>query len=145
MTSTHGRRPWRLYRCWDAMLTRCRRERFARYNGRGITVCDEWLGYEGFRDWALASGYRVGLTIERIDNDGNYEPGNCRWATAKEQARNRHTNRAVIRSDGRRFRTIAEAIDATPGSYSQNITHACRGRIKTTAGFGWRYYDEEDQ
>ena len=63
------------------------------YGGRGISVCKEWdESYEAFRDWALANGYADGLSIDRIDVDGNYEPPNCRWATNQEQQNNKRTN-----------------------------------------------------
>ena len=66
------------------------------YGERGITVCDEWRhSFETFRDWALASGYRDDLSIDRIDNDKGYTPDNCRWATAKEQSNNTRRTRIL--------------------------------------------------
>lgn len=80
----------RLYRIWEAMKSRClnpNREAYKHYGGKGVKVCLEWLNYAVFRDWALINGYADGLTIDRINNDGNYEPFNCQWITLSENAR----------------------------------------------------------
>ena len=86
------KRRTKLYQVWNAMKQRCANKKhpaYSIYGARGITVCDEWLEYDPFYFWAKSNGYRCGLSLDRIDNDGNYSPGNCRWATKKQQAMNR--------------------------------------------------------
>lgn len=119
----------RLYGIWSGMKTRCYDENidyFDRYGGRGIKVCDEWLGdngFENFYKWAIESGYKNGLTIDRINVDGNYSPDNCRWATNKEQQNNRRDNVYIV-VDGVEM-TIAQAAE------KYNIKYATlRGRLK---------------
>lgn len=80
------------YNAWRAMKSRCNNKKnkhYNRYGGRGITFCDRWECFNSFlKDMGLSNG----LTLDRINNDGNYEPNNCRWATRKEQSLNRSTN-----------------------------------------------------
>jgi hypothetical protein len=108
---THGEsRSARLYRIWTGMKTRCdnpSRKAYPQYGGRGISVCSEWANsYEAFRDWALRSGYADDLSIDRIDNNGNYEPANCRWATREQQSNNRRSNRLITANGA--TKTMAE-------------------------------------
>lgn len=90
--NSHGESKTRLYNIWCHMKTRClcsTSAAYRYYGGRGINVCQEWIeSYESFRNWAVESGYRDDLEIDRRDTNGNYEPGNCRWATRVEQMRN---------------------------------------------------------
>ena len=93
--TTHGMRKTRLYKTWSDMLKRvgaikgASEENKHYYQDRGITVCNEWLVFENFRDWALSHGYKEDLQIDRVNNDAGYCPENCRWVTPKENANNR--------------------------------------------------------
>ncbi|HUT44500.1 MAG TPA: hypothetical protein VMW95_09200 [Desulfobacterales bacterium] len=98
----HGMNGKPIYNVHRAMLNRCNLEtdyHYPGYGGRGISVCKEWMKFEPFYKWAVANGYSEGLTIDRVNNNGNYEPSNCRWTTYKEQARNSRNNR-IIDIDG---------------------------------------------
>ena len=88
-----------LYHSWCCMKARCnypKDKSYKNYGGRGITVCEEWENsYIAFREWSINNGYREGLTIDRIDVNGNYEPSNCRWVDVKRQENNRRNNRYI--------------------------------------------------
>lgn len=99
LVKKHGKSHNPLYRNWLCMKTRCYNktdEHYKDYGGRGIKVCDEWLkNFQAFYDWSMKHEYKKGLTLDRININGDYEPSNCRWATSKQQARNRRSNRNV--------------------------------------------------
>jgi hypothetical protein len=96
---THRKSKTRLYNIYYSMKKRCynpQDEHFKYWGARGIKICDEWLGKDGFihfYDWAMANGYSDELSIDRKNNDGDYEPSNCRCATAYEQVHNRRVSK----------------------------------------------------
>ncbi len=118
--TTHGKRHHRLYSIWIAMKNRCKypsQNRYESYGGRGICVCDEWVtSFESFYNWAIENGYKDGLSIDRINVDGNYSPENCRWATSEEQSLNRTDNRFITYNG--ETKTIKEWCDETGLAYS---------------------------
>lgn len=109
---THGQSESGTYSSWTDMKSRCHNESHTAwewYGGRGISVCDRWILFEAFLE---DMGERPdGLTLDRIDTNGNYEPGNCRWVTMKEQGRNKRTNRLL--TIGNETRCIAEWSEIT--------------------------------
>lgn len=85
-----------LFNTWQTMKGRCenpKREKYKDYGGRGIKVCAEWQSAEHFVRWALSNGYSEGLQLDRIDNNGDYCPENCRFVTPKENSRNKRNNK----------------------------------------------------
>ena len=106
------------------MKTRCYNSKspsFKNYGARGIAICDEWKNsFEAFRDWAMANGYADNLTIDRTNNDGNYEPSNCRWVDNTEQVRNRRNT--LLFSFGSENKTLKEICEILNLNYKTEHT-----------------------
>lgn len=130
--ATHGQSKLREYRCWKAIIHRCSSDgkNFAWYKGRGITVCERWA--KSFPAFFADMGEAPTKfhSIDRINNDGNYEPGNCRWATAKEQNRNKR-NSKMVEIDGVR-KCLAEWAELSKIRY---------GVVYDRIESGWNYKD----
>ena len=98
-TKLGKKRRIRLYGTWASLKHRCLNKNdksYKYYGGRGITLCEEWLDYEPFLAWSVKNGYQKGLTIDRINNDGNYEPSNCRWTTWTVQNAFKRLPRSIL-------------------------------------------------
>lgn len=103
----HGYFGTKIYKLWGTIKYRCYNQNYRyyhRYGGRGIVVCDEWKNDAlAFINWALANGYSDGLQIDRINNDGNYEPSNCRFVTSQEN----NLNRSLPKSNKSGYRGVS--------------------------------------
>ena len=91
---THSMSKTKFYNVWNSMVMRCtnpKSKSYQRYGGRGIQVCERWRNFKNFYD-DMFEGYKEGLSIDRINNDGNYYPNNCEWKNRKQQANNRSSN-----------------------------------------------------
>lgn len=118
----------RLYRIWSGIKTRCTNQNnhsYKNYGLRGVKLCESWNSFLSFREWSLGNGYSENLELDRIDNNGNYEPTNCRWATRKEQAGNTRKNR-VITIDGKTMIFADWLIEL--GLYKSNVYLAAKRR-----------------
>lgn len=111
--TTHAMSGSRLYHIFRSMHQRCYYPRsisYPAYGGRGIRICEQWYkNFASFCSWALTNGYKDSLSIDRIDNNGNYEPANCRFTTGQSQSRNRRSNRLL--TIGGVTRPLAEWAD----------------------------------
>ena len=140
----HGGRGTRLYRIWKAMKTRCYNPNYPKYKnyaGKGIIICEEWkTDFAKFREWAIQNGYADNLTIDRINNNGNYEPSNCRWVTNKIQSNNRdscryitykgetHTLTEWAEINGMSFAVLEARINRYNWSFEKAIQQSVRRR-----------------
>lgn len=122
----HGLEKHPLYKVWATMKDRCenpKNPKYRLYGKRGVKVCDAWHDFKTFYDWAMENGYERGLTLDRIDVNGDYEPNNCRWATIKEQNNNKRDTIYLLAYG--QMRTISEWSEITGIAY-MTIYHRIR-------------------
>ena len=124
--TTHGKTNTLIYITWQGMHTRCANPRyklFHRYGGRGIYVCKRWQLFENF--YADMGDKPKGASLDRIDNDGPYSPQNCRWASSKQQGRNRSTSRMLTYKG--KTQTLVEWSEQLGVEYQTFCTRSIRG------------------
>lgn len=124
---THNQRHTKIYEVWKTMKQRCNNpnsQSYKNYGGRGIKVCDDWNNsFESFFNWSMQNGYSPELSIDRIDNNGNYCPENCRWTTRYIQSRNRRTNHYItFNNETKIIVDWAKYFNIAPGRISSRIS-----------------------
>lgn len=116
--TTHGETSTKLHGVWTTMKNRCNNpnvKSYKDYGGRGIKVCSEWESFESFSAWAKANGYEEGLELNRLDNDGDYSPQNCRWDTKVVNMNNtRRTKRYIYNGKEYTVRELADISGLKP-------------------------------
>lgn len=93
--TTHGMSKSNIYKVFTGMLQRCNNKKhknYKDYGARGISVCKDWLTFESFYKWSMENGYRENITLDRVDNNGNYSPSNCKWVTMAQQSLNKRSS-----------------------------------------------------
>lgn len=128
-STKHNKSHTRLYRIYYNMISRCyntNNDQYINYGGRNIKICDKWLNdFNSFYNWSINNGYESDLTIDRIDNDCDYEPSNCRWTDIKTQSLNRRTNRYITYKN--ETLTIKEWSDKLNIPYTRIYARLYRG------------------
>lgn len=125
----HGHKADKLYYAWINMKTRCYNPNyylFKNYGGKGISICEEWHDFINFKDWSLNNGYSRELSIDRINNNKNYCPDNCRWVTMKVQQNNRtNNNRITYNGETLTLKQWSEKLKINYAALQQRLRKGC--------------------
>lgn len=139
--SKHNLSGTKLFMVWDGIKKRTKDKSNKNYGGRGISICSEWENdFKSFYDWSMENGYSEGLQIDRINNDGNYEPSNCRWVTPRKNCMNKRTNideeimakAEKMHKEGRSILSITNELGVKYSGVYQRLTGR-RGSEKVTS------------
>lgn len=136
----HRQRHTKLYSVWVGIKNRCynpKQINWCNYGGRGIELCEEWHSFANFSNWAYNNGYSEELTIDRIDNNGNYSPENCRWTTRNRQSNNRRNNHYITFNG--ETKSLKDWCDELQINYCRTKARIRNGWTIENAFYGGRY------